>query len=120
MEKLEENNTSNNNTINNTLEQQQETAEITQFWDNNGFGYNNINAKNKLLSWLDDSQFKNPKEMILKALDIATTNNARRLSYVEGILRNWENESILTVEEIENNKKSKKSDFGYDPNVDSF
>lgn len=83
--------------------QQQDVKEIIEFWDNNGFGYNNINAKEKLLSWLDDSPFKEPKEMILKALDIATENDARRLNYVEGILRNWRNESLLTVEEVENN-----------------
>ncbi len=106
-------------------EQQQEqdkeqTAEIIQFWDNNGFGYNNINAKNKLLLWLDDSDFKNPTEMILKALDIASTNDRRTLGYVEGILRNWNNQSILTVEEIENTNKGNRGQFEYDPSVDSF
>lgn len=80
---------------------QQDIKEIIEFWDNNGFGYNNINAKEKLLSWLYDSPFKEPKEMIIKALDIATTNDARRLNYVEGILRNWKNESLLTLEEVE-------------------
>ena len=80
---------------------QQDIKEIIEFWDNNGFGFNNINAKEKLLSWLDDSPFKEPKEMIIKALDIATTNDARRLNYVEGILRNWKNESLLTLEEVE-------------------
>lgn len=106
-------------------EQQQEqekeqTAEIIQFWDNNGFGYNNINAKNKLLLWLDDSDFKEPKEMILKALDISSTNDKRTLAYVEGILRNWNNQSVLTVEEIEGAKNSKRTQFEFDPSVDSF
>lgn len=85
-------------------EQQQEQEsvdEIIQFWDNNGFGMNNIHAKESLLLWLDDSSFQSPKEMILKALDIASKNNARRLNYVEGILKNWTNESLLTIEEVE-------------------
>lgn len=85
-------------------EQQQEQEAVSQlmsFWDDNGFGINNINAKQGLLSWLDDSKFKDPVEVILKAMDIACSNNKRRLNYVEGILRNWENESLLTVEEIE-------------------
>lgn len=100
-------------------EQQEEVAEIIQFWDNNGFGYNNINAKQRLLSWLDNTNFKNPKEMILEALEIASTSNKRRLNYVEGILRNWENESLLTLEEIRNstnkpNKRKSVDDIDWD------
>jgi DNA replication protein DnaD len=46
-------------------------------------------------------------------------NNKRKLSYISGILKNWENESLLTVEEIDayqengktvqNHKQSTKS-----------
>lgn len=74
--------------------------EIISFWDQNGFGFSNMSAKQQLLSWLDDSNFVNPKDVILKALEIACANNKRRLKYVEGILKNWENESLLTIEEI--------------------
>jgi DnaD/phage-associated family protein len=78
-----------------------DVQEIIQFWDGNGFGFTNVNGKEQLLSWLDDSSFLQPKEMILKAMNIACANNKRRLSYVVGILKNWENESLLTIEEIE-------------------
>lgn len=77
-----------------------EVKEIVEFWDNNGFGFTNVNAKEQLLSWLDDSTFLQPKAVILKALNIACTNNKRRLSYVVGVLKNWKNESLLTVAEI--------------------
>src|SRR5699024_9578591 len=92
-------------------QEQEEVAEIIQFWDKNGFGFNNMNAKNKLLSWLDESNFKSPKEMILKALDIASTNDRRTLGYVEGILNNWTNESILTVSEIKQKTKGGTSNY---------
>jgi DnaD/phage-associated family protein len=75
--------------------------EIIEFWDGNGFGFTNVSAKQQLLAWLDDSIFLQPKEMILKAMNIACANNKRRLSYVVGILKNWENESLLTIEEID-------------------
>jgi len=103
-------------------QQEQEVAAITQFWDNNGFGYNNINAKQSLLLWLDDSKFKNPVEMILKALDIASKNNKRTGAYVEGILKNWEKQSILTPEEADQQRKPEKnkSTFDFDPTRDSF
>lgn len=78
-----------------------DVQEIIGFWDSNGFGFTNVNGKEQLLSWLDDSDFLQPKEMIIKAMNIACANNKRRLSYVEGILKNWANESLLTVEDID-------------------
>jgi DnaD/phage-associated family protein len=75
--------------------------EVVACWDQNGFGLNNVNAKEQLLGWLDASNFLNPKDVILKAMDIACGNNKRRLNYVVGILKNWENQSLLTVEEID-------------------
>jgi DnaD/phage-associated family protein len=87
----------------------EDVKEITECWDQNGFGYSNINAKQQLLLWLYDSSFLNPKAVIIKAMEIACSNNKRRLNYVVGILKNRENESLLTVEEIdlynENNKR---------------
>ncbi|MCM3729591.1 DnaD domain protein [Neobacillus cucumis] len=87
---------------------QKDVKEIIEFWDYNGFGFSNINAKQQLLAWLDDSSFLQPKEVILKAMNIACANNKRRLSYVVGILRNWENESLLTVEEIDSYYENQK------------
>ncbi|WP_040344921.1 DnaD domain protein [Neobacillus bataviensis] len=78
-----------------------DVKEIIEFWDANGFGFSNLNGKQQLLAWLDDSSFFQPKEMILKAMNIACANNKRTLSYIVGILKNWENESLLTVEEID-------------------
>ncbi|PLS08370.1 DNA replication protein DnaD [Neobacillus cucumis] len=85
-----------------------DAKEIIEFWDQNGFGFTNINAKQQLLFWLDDSSFLKPKEVILKAMNIACANNKRRLSYVIGILKNWENESLLTVEEIDSYQENQK------------
>ncbi|MDN3015769.1 DnaD domain protein [Paenibacillus sp. BSR1-1] len=93
------------------IENQQKTAavkEIIEFWDNNGFGFSNVNAKQQLLSWLDDSGFLQPKEVIIKALTIACANNKRKLNYVVGILKNWENESLLTIEEIDSFQTKEK------------
>jgi DnaD/phage-associated family protein len=80
---------------------QEAVKEIIEFWDDNGFGFSNLNAKQQLLAWLDDSTFIQPKQVILKAMNIACANNKRKLSYILGILKNWENESLLTVEEID-------------------
>ena len=86
---------------------EEDVKELTEFWDQNGFGFANIHAKAQLLAWLDDSAFMNPKEVILKAMHIACSNNKRKLSYVVAILKNWLNESLLTIEEIELYDESK-------------
>jgi DnaD/phage-associated family protein len=83
--------------------------EIIEFWDDNGFGISILNAKQQLLAWLDDSAFIQPKQVILKAMNIACANNKRKLSYIIGILKNWENESLLTVEEIDAYQENTKT-----------
>jgi DnaD/phage-associated family protein len=85
-----------------------DAEEIIEFWDTNGFGLSNVNAKQQLLAWLDDSSFLQPKEMIVKAMNIACTNNKRKLNYIGGILKNWENESLLTVEEVDSSDENHK------------
>lgn len=79
----------------------EDVNEIIEFWDVNGFGFTNVMAKQQLLAWLEDSSFLQPKEMILKAMEIACANNKRRLNYIVAILRNWENESLLTVADVD-------------------
>ena len=85
-----------------------DVKEIMEFWDGNVFGFSNVNAKQQLLSWLDDSNFLRPKDMILKAMNIACANNKRRLNYIVGILKNWENESLLTLEEVDSYEEKQK------------
>lgn len=87
--------------IDGALHRNQDVKAIIEFWDMNGFGITNVNAKEQLLSWLDDSRFIQPKEVILKAMTIACANNKRMLRYIVGILRNWENAALQTVAEIE-------------------
>jgi DnaD/phage-associated family protein len=86
----------------------EDVQEIIAFWDDNGFGFSNMNGKQQLLSWLDDSRFLQPKAVILKAMEIACANNKRKLNYVVGILKNWENESLLSVEEIDSYQENPK------------
>ncbi|WP_232490288.1 DnaD domain protein [Neobacillus cucumis] len=104
-------NLENNPDIENPLQRNQKSKdvkEIIEFWDANGFGFSNVNAKEQLLSWLDDSSFLQPKEMILKAMNIACANNKRKLNYIVAILKNWENESLLTLEEVEIDQEKQK------------
>lgn len=88
--------------VEDALHRNQAVKEVIEFWDENEFGRTNVNAKQQLLSlWLDDSRFLQPKEIILKAMAIACANNRPTLNNVVGILKNWEKESLQTVEEID-------------------
>jgi DnaD/phage-associated family protein len=97
-----------------------DVKEIVEFWDNNGFGFSNVNGKQQLIAWLDDSRFLQPKAVILKAMNIACANNKRRLSYVAAILKNWENESLLSVEEIDSYSESQKPVQKHRKSTESF
>jgi DnaD/phage-associated family protein len=101
-------------------QQTQDVKEIVEFWDNNGFGLSNVNAKVQLLTWLEDSTFLQPKDVILKAMTIACANNKRTLNYVVGILRNWENDSLLTVEEIDAYYEHQRSAPKYSQSTESL
>ena len=83
--------------------------EIIEFWDRNGFGYSNANGKNELLFWLEHSGYLYPKDWVIKAMAIASSNNKRKLSYVVGVLKNWENEDFLRVEEMNSCQKKHKT-----------
>ncbi|NRG29531.1 phage replisome organizer N-terminal domain-containing protein [Bacillus circulans] len=84
--------------------EQEHLDQLIQFCNENGFGVVNTHAKKQLLLWLDSSPFKEPDKVILKALNIACERDIRKLKYVEGILRNWEKESLFTLKEIEINE----------------
>lgn len=91
--------------------------EIMEYWDQNGFGVSNIFAKQKLLSWLKFSIFDHPKDMIVEAMKIACSHGKRQLSYVEGILKNWEKDFVRNVEDIvrhNERKKRKEEPYPYD------
>jgi hypothetical protein len=48
--------------IENPVKKTEDVKEIVEFWDANGFGFTNVNAKQQLLSWLDDSRFLQPSD----------------------------------------------------------
>lgn len=72
--------------------------EVMSFWDNNGFGFNNIMAKQQLLAYLDEGF---TEELLHKSLEIACDQNIRTSAYVKGILNKWEQEGVKTLEDVE-------------------
>lgn len=62
-------------------------------------------------------QNKYPKELIIRAIEISVINNAKKLSYVNGILKNWESEGIKSLKDI---RERNKDDPGTDIPEDVF
>lgn len=50
-------------------------------------------------------------ELIIKALEISSDNNALKLSYVNAILRNWKQRNIFTMENVEAAERQREADF---------
>lgn len=50
-------------------------------------------------------QNKYPEELIIRAIEISVINNAKKLSYVNGILKNWESEGIKSLNDIRERNK---------------
>jgi len=74
--------------------------EIIQFWDENNFGHS-IHSKEQLLAYLDDDDFDEPKEMILRAMQLACDNRKQSFSYVKTILHSWINKGFRTVSDVD-------------------
>lgn len=108
----------NNNSLNNinnkiTTTKDNDVAEISVFFDENGFGLGNSFGKQSLLSYLDDDDFEYPKEMIIEAMGIACNSNIREVRYVEGILKNWIKKGIKGLADLQGqNKQEQEKDSG--------
>ena len=64
---------------------------------------NSINIQN-LNYWCQDLS----PELVIKALEITSNNNARSFKYTEAILRDWEKRGIQTVEDVEALEKQRE------------
>jgi DnaD/phage-associated family protein len=105
-------------------EQEREVNALTIFWDNNGFGEDNHYAKKSLLSFENEFDFDDFDSMAFKAMNIACEANKRTISYVKGILNNWNKQGIKNLQQLEEqaNKQSYKQQDKkpHDPSMDQY
>lgn len=105
-------------------EKQQEVNALTIFWDKNGFGEDNHFAKKSLLSFENEFDFDDFDSLAFKAMNIACEANKRNISYVKGILNNWNKQGIKNLQQLEeqSNKQSYKQQDKkpHDPSMDQY
>lgn len=53
----------------------------------------------KLFEWLDKKQ--TPPEVVNEAIREAVMNNAKNMRYINKVLKNWESDGVLTLEDVE-------------------
>ena len=59
-------------------------------------------------------------ELVIKALEITSSNNARSFKYTEAILRDWEKRGIQTVEDVEALEKQREVQRQEKPKTHSY
>lgn len=53
----------------------------------------------RLVAWVEDNEMD--PDLVVRAMDIAEEKGKKRVDFVEGILRNWFNQGILTTGDLE-------------------
>lgn len=89
--------------------QDENLAAIAKEFEKNGFGTINATVRDILIDFLD----KYSVEWIVQAMKVAVKANKRTLSYVEGILKNWNANGGMQLESPQTNiaPKIKKNKF---------
>jgi len=55
----------------------------------------------RLRFWLEEPELAKPVDVVIKAIETACEAGRRRIGYIEGILRNWHNDGVKTLADIE-------------------
>ncbi|MDQ0216129.1 DnaD/phage-associated family protein [Oikeobacillus pervagus] len=72
------------------------------FFEQNGFGKRTSSTTKKITIWSE----KLSEELVLHAMNMAANRGITNWNYVEAILRNWENQNIQSIEQLNHNTRS--------------
>ncbi|PAL08898.1 DNA replication protein DnaD [Staphylococcus hominis] len=87
---------------------------VFNFYQSNGFGTLSPYLIENINEWINDFKKIGSKEsnlIIIEALKIAIQNNKRTWKFTSGVLKNWYNDGIKNVNEIELLNKQRKSNL---------
>lgn len=119
---LGQNDTTNTNEIITNNDYNNAVAEITKCYEEN-IGLLTPATAELLFDYLNDMD----KDLILKAIKIASINNKRTGRYVQGILNDWNKKGIKTLLDVENEQqefknknKSEKKEETFEEQVERY
>ena len=86
---------------------------IQTFYENNGFGTLSSKTIQDFNYWIDDFKKigageQDAIDLIIHAMKLAVDNSVRKYSYVNSILKNWEQKRLITVEQVEAMEKERE------------
>lgn len=103
----EENEVNNNEDIKHDQQQPLYSSNVFDFYQSNGFGILQPTITEQINAWIDD--FNGNEKIIIEALKEAATNNVYKWAYVNSILKNWYQDNIKSVDDIEARRKQREA-----------
>lgn len=84
------------------------------FFKANGFGILSPYIQESFFMWLDDfkkigSTEKDFDLIVIEALKVGVTKNSKTWNFIEGVLRNWVNQGLSTIESVEANEVARET-----------
>lgn len=84
------------------------------FFKANGFGVLSPYIQESFFMWLDDFKMIGSTEkdfdlIVIEALKVSVTKNSKTWKFVEGILKNWVNQGLSTIESVEANEVAREA-----------
>lgn len=84
------------------------------FFKANGFGVLSPYIQESFFMWLDDFKMIGSTEkdfdlIVIEALKIGVTKNSKTWNFVEGVLKNWVNQGLSTIESVEANEVAREA-----------
>lgn len=103
----EENEVNNNEDSNHDQQQPLHSTNVFDFYQSNGFGIIQPTITDQINAWVND--FNGNEDIIIEALKEAATNNVYKWAYVNSILKNWYQDGIKSVDDIEARRKQREA-----------
>lgn len=103
------------------IDREKDQSSVVQsftFWEKNGFGDLAHHTTERMYAWFDDfvakgSTKEQADQLMLEALKIAVEANVRTWKFTEGVLRNWLNKGLITVEKMKAHEEQRAANKKY-------
>ncbi|PTK44482.1 DnaD domain protein [Staphylococcus hominis] len=98
--------TNNNGSSSTSATQPPQPPSVFNFYQENGFGILRPVIVDQINAWIDDFG-ANGEDIVIRALKEAAENNVYKWNYVNQILKNWYENNIKSIEDVEARKKER-------------
>lgn len=101
--------------------------DVVHFYENNGFGTISSKTREDLSYWINDFEVIGATEsdackLIIYAMGIAVEQNVRKYAYFNSILKDWEQNKLLTINDVQakQNQRNQKENSQDNENYEGW